>query len=144
MVFSLASFILLFPFELYQYAIIPFIILCIFILMFRMWFYHRCRKYINLNKNIIDIKTIDTLLTDLFEFIKSNTLPHLWVTSKILTLPVQRKSLFGVTCALSQKTLKSSDEYPIMGLPWLLTMRLTTAVIRNGHKSRHKFKTWEV
>lgn len=56
MVFSLASFILLFPFELYQYAIIPFIILCIFILMFRMWFYHRCRKYINLNKNIIDIK----------------------------------------------------------------------------------------
>ena len=89
-------------------------------------------------------KTIDTLLTDLFEFIKSNTLTHLWVTSKILALPVQMKSLFGVTCALSQKTLKSSDEYPTMGLPWLLTIHVTTAVIMNGHKSRHKFKTWEV
>ena len=51
------------------------------------------------------------------------------------------KSLFGFTCALSQKMLKNSDEYTIMGLPWLLTMHLTTAVIMNGHKSRHKFKT---
>lgn len=57
---------------------------------------------------------------------------------------MQMKSLFWFTCALSQKTLKSSDEYPIMDLPWLLTMHLTTAVIMNGHKSRHKFKTWEV
>lgn len=56
MIISLISFILLFPFGLYQYAIIPFIIFLILLIVFRMWFYHRCRKYINLNKNIIKIK----------------------------------------------------------------------------------------
>lgn len=55
-IISFVSFILSFPFRLYQYAIIPFIIFCIFLLILRMWFYHRARKYINLNRNIIHIE----------------------------------------------------------------------------------------
>ena len=55
LILSFLSFILLFPFGLYQYAIIPLIIFFILLLFFRMWFYHRCRKYINLNRNIIKI-----------------------------------------------------------------------------------------
>ena len=56
LIVSFVSFILSFPIGLYQYAIIPFIIFCSFLLMLRMWFYHRCRKYINLNRNIIHIE----------------------------------------------------------------------------------------
>jgi hypothetical protein len=56
MLFSLASFLILFPLGLYQYTIIPFAIFCILLLLFRMWFYHRCRKYIDLNKDIISIE----------------------------------------------------------------------------------------
>lgn len=48
-------FILMFPFGLYQYAIIPFILFCILFIFFQIWFYHRCRKYINLNKTIVKI-----------------------------------------------------------------------------------------
>lgn len=56
LILSFLSFILLFPFGLYQYAIIPLIIFFILLLFFRLWFYHRCRKYINLNKVIINIE----------------------------------------------------------------------------------------
>lgn len=55
-IISFVGFILSFPFRLYQYAIIPFIIFCIFLLIFKIWFNHRCRKYINLNRNIVHIE----------------------------------------------------------------------------------------
>ena len=48
LILSFLSFILLFPFGLYQYAIIPLIIFFILLLFFR--------KYINLNKVIINIE----------------------------------------------------------------------------------------
>ena len=47
--------IVLLFFGLYIYTVIPIFFLLIDFLFFRSWIYHRCRKYININKNIIRI-----------------------------------------------------------------------------------------
>lgn len=52
---SFLSFIVLLCTGLFPYIIIPIILFFILFLMLRMWFYHRCRMYIDLNRNIIEI-----------------------------------------------------------------------------------------
>ena len=54
--FSIFGFFILFPFGLYQYSPVPLFTFCVFYVLFVMWFQHRCRKYINLNKTFIKIE----------------------------------------------------------------------------------------
>ena len=52
---SIPVLILLLILGLFPYTIIPTILFCCFYVLFRIWFYYRCKKYIDLNKNIIKI-----------------------------------------------------------------------------------------
>lgn len=74
---SFLSFIVLLCVGMFPYIIIPIILFFILFLMFRIWFYHRCRKYINLNKNIIEIDSFiqsDDKQVGFIKFLSNNGL----------------------------------------------------------------------
>ncbi len=71
------SFVIILVYGLFEYSIIPVIICMLLIIIFRIWFYRRCRKYIKYNKNIKQIG--DFIVKDannegIIKFVKNNGL----------------------------------------------------------------------